>query len=239
MKSTTGLEWHGGTKSRVLRFVRERTLLQHSHQPTPLTPESNRERDREFTAATLQLMPNVKRYALSLTRSEFDADDVVQETYLRAYRYWHTFDSGTDCRKWLLTICRNVFHTIVQRQNRSVVLEDEELESLAAARTHNAARAAGVEDMYDRLDLAPAIQKAIEQLDPAFREVVVLSDVEGFSYEEIATTLGIPLGTVRSRLFRARRHLQESLMVYALDAGYGRGKPARNVPSATAEKHDG
>jgi RNA polymerase sigma-70 factor (ECF subfamily) len=93
--------------------------------------------------------------------------------------------------------------------------------------------------MYARLDLGPAIQNAIAQLDPNFREVVVLSDVEGFSYEEIAETLSIPLGTVRSRLFRARRHLQESLMVYALDAGFGRAKPAPNRPSVATETDDG
>jgi RNA polymerase sigma-70 factor, ECF subfamily len=214
-------------------------LLRHSHRPTPLNPESDRERSREFTAATLPLMPNVKRYALALTRSEPDADDLVQETYLRAYRYWHSFESGTDCRKWLLTICRNVFHTNVHRESRSIAVEDEELESLAAARTHITARAAGIEDMYDRLDLGPAIQNAIEHLDTAFREVVVLSDVEGFSYEEIAATLGIPLGTVRSRLFRARRLLQESLMVYALDAGYGRAKSDRNLRASATERNDG
>lgn len=214
-------------------------MLQNTHQPAQPTSESVRERDREFAAATLPFMSNVKRYALSLTRNESDADDIVQETYLRANRYWDSFEAGTDCRKWLLTICRNVFTTIFHRELRSVAVDDDELESLAAARTHNAARVAGVDDMYSRLDLGPAIQNAIERLDPAFREVVVLSDVEGFSYEEIAEALRIPLGTVRSRLFRARRHLQESLMVYALDAGFGRAKPARSPRSPAKETHDG
>jgi RNA polymerase sigma-70 factor (ECF subfamily) len=76
--------------------------------------------------------------------------------------------------------------------------------------------------MYSRLDLGPAIKKAIAMLEMPFRDVVVMSDVEGFSYEEIAESLGIPIGTVRSRLYRARRQLQEALMVYALDAGYGK-----------------
>lgn len=214
-------------------------MLQNTHQPAQPTSESVRERDREFAAATLPFMANVKRYALSLTRNESDADDIVQETYLRANRYWDSFEAGTDCRKWLLTICRNAFTTIFHRELRSVAVDDDELESLAAARTHNAARVAGVDDMYSRLDLGPAIQNAIERLDPAFREVVVLSDVEGFSYEEIAEALSIPLGTVRSRLFRARRHLQESLMVYALDAGFDRAQPARSPRSPAKEPHDG
>jgi RNA polymerase sigma-70 factor (ECF subfamily) len=213
-------------------------MLESTHQPTPLTPESVRERDREFATATLPLMPNVKRYALALTRNESDADDIVQETYLRAKRYWRSFDSASDCRRWLLTICRNAFNTIHQREARSVAVDDDELESLAAARVHNAARAAGVDDMYSRLDLAPAIQSAIEQLDTNFRDVVVLGDVEGFSYEEIAEMLGIPLGTVRSRLFRARRHLQESLMVYAIDAGFARVDSAP-IRVAAAGKNDG
>ncbi len=214
-------------------------MLESTHRPTPLTPESARERDREFAAATLPLMPNVKRYALALIRNESDADDIVQETYLRAHRYWRSFDSANDCRRWLLTICRNAFNTIYQREGRSVAVDDDELESLAAARAHNAARVAGVDDMYSRLDLGPAIQASIEQLDTNFRDVVVLSDVEGFSYEEIAEMLGIPLGTVRSRLFRARRQLQESLMVYAIDAGFAR---ADGVPIRIATpvgKHDG
>jgi RNA polymerase sigma-70 factor (ECF subfamily) len=208
-------------------------------QPTPLTPESVRERDREFAAATLPLMPNVKRYALALTRNEADADDIVQETYLRAHRYWRLFDSAGDCRRWLLTICRNAFHTVHQREGRSVAVEDDELESLAAARAHNAARVAGVDDMYSRLDLGPAIQAAIDQLDTNFRDVVVLSDVEGFSYEEIAEMLVIPMGTVRSRLFRARRQLQESLMVYAIDAGFARADGIPTRIAAPAGKGDG
>jgi len=214
-------------------------MLETPDQPAPLTPESVRERDREFAAATLPLMPNVKRYALVLTRNESDADDIVQETYLRAHRYWRSFDSAGDCRRWLLTVCRNAFHTVYQREGRSVAVEDDELESLAAARAHNAARVAGVDDMYSRLDLGPAIQAAIDQLDTNFRDVVVLSDVEGFSYEEIAEMLAIPMGTVRSRLFRARRQLQESLMVYAIDAGFARADGTPNRIAAPAGKRDG
>lgn len=193
-----------------------------------------------FAATALPWLPNVKRFALSLTRNEADADDIVQETFLRAHRYWSSFraESETDCRKWLLTICRNVFTTNALREAKSVAVEDDELESLATARAHNAARAAGVDDMYSRLDLGSAIRAAIAQLDTNFREVVVLSDVEGFSYEEIATSLGIPLGTVRSRLFRARRQLQEALMVYALDAGFGRVKTSRGARKRT-ETSDG
>jgi RNA polymerase sigma-70 factor (ECF subfamily) len=178
-------------------------------------------RDSEFTATALPLLPLVKRVALALARDESDADDVVQETFLRAYRHWHTFEKGSDCRKWLNAICRNVWYDLRRKQRTNVAVEDDELESLAAVDVHGAAVSAGLGDMYSRIDLGPAIMRAIGMLDPVFREVVVLSDLEEFSYEEIAVALDIPIGTVRSRLYRGRRHLQEALMVYALDAGYG------------------
>ena len=178
-------------------------------------------RDAEFTAIALPLLPVVHRVALALTRNADDADDVVQETYLRAYRHWHTFDTSTDCRKWLTAICRHALYDLKRRERDVQAVEDTELESLAAIRVHEAAVAAGLGDMYARIDLGPAIMKALGMLDPVFKEVVVLSDLEGFSYEEIAVALDIPIGTVRSRLYRGRRHLQETLMVYALDAGYG------------------
>ena len=100
---------------------------------------------------------------------------------------------------------------------------------------HKAARAVGLEDMYDRLDLGPAIRNAIRKLDPIFGEIVVLSDIEGLSYDEIAVALEIPIGTVRSRLYRARRQLQEALMVYALDAGFSQSS-SRPLPDAKSER---
>jgi RNA polymerase sigma-70 factor (ECF subfamily) len=182
-----------------------------------------------FAAVALPWLPSVARVARALTHDESDADDLVQETFLRAYRHWHTFNTGSDCRRWLAAICRNTHYEQEHRARRVTAADDEELESLAAARHHVGARAAGLEDMYARLDLGPAIASAIGALDPVFRHVVVLSDVEGFSYEEIADMLQVPIGTVRSRLFRARRQLQEALMHYAIDAGFGTSAPARST----------
>lgn len=180
-----------------------------------------RSKDAEFAAIALPLLPAMNRLARVLVRNRADAEDLVQETFLRAYRYWNTFDPGTDCRRWLTAICRHVLYDQQRRTQQLQIVEDAELESLAAARVHKAAVAAGLGDMYARIDLGSAIKRALSHLDPIFREVVVLSDIEGFAYEEIAQSLDIPIGTVRSRLYRGRRHLQESLMVYALDAGYG------------------
>jgi RNA polymerase sigma-70 factor (ECF subfamily) len=169
----------------------------------------------------LPLLPAMQRLARAMAGNEVDADDLVQETFLRAYRYRHTFDPATDCRRWLATICRHVMYDQRRRDRHLAPVDDAELESLAATRVHKAYVAAGLGDMYARVDLGPAIGRAIANLDAVFRDVVVLSDVEGFSYEEISETLSIPIGTVRSRLYRGRRQLQEALMAYALDAGFG------------------
>ena len=194
-------------------------------------------RDAEFSAIALPLLPTITRIARALARDLADADDLVQETYLRAYKYWHTFDKTTDCRLWLSRICRNALYDMRRRTRHEDAVEDAELETLAAVQVHKAARAAGLEDMYDRLDLGPAILEAIAKLDPIFREIVVLSDIEGLSYEEIAVAADIPIGTVRSRLYRARRQLQEALMVYALDAGFAPPSPSARKGATKESKH--
>jgi RNA polymerase sigma-70 factor (ECF subfamily) len=188
------------------------------------------EGDAAFAATALPLLPTIVRVATALTGDRADTEDLVQETFLRAYRHWNTFQPGSDCKSWLATICRHTFAELRRRANRSVAVEDQELESLAAARVHNAARAKGVDDMYSRLDLGPAIATAIRALEPHYRDVVLLVDVDGFSYEEVATSLDVPVGTVRSRLYRARRQLQEALLDYAIDAGYA--SPSYSLPQS-------
>jgi RNA polymerase sigma-70 factor (ECF subfamily) len=188
--------------------------------PSERDAEQQSERDDAFAATALPLLPTIARVAKALTGDSTDTEDLVQETYLRAYRHWHTFQPGSDCKSWLATICRHTFAELRRRQSRSVTVDDQELESLAAARVHATARAKGVDDMFARVDLGPAIAKAVRELEPHYRDVVLLVDVDGFSYDEVATTLDIPVGTVRSRLYRARRHLQEALLNYAIDAGY-------------------
>ena len=192
------------------------------------------ERSREFERIALPLLPTIARVAAALTGGGPDADDLVQETFLRAYRHWRTFQSGTDCKSWLSTICRHAFAEQRRRDARSTAVDDQELESLAAARAHVRARSSGVDDMFGRLDLGPAIAAAIARLEPHHRDVVRLADVDGFSYDEIAVMLDIPVGTVRSRLFRARRLLQEALIDYAIDAGYARSPAPRAAASPLA-----
>jgi RNA polymerase sigma-70 factor, ECF subfamily len=183
-----------------------------------------------FERIALPHLPAVARVARALAKDAADADDLVQETFLRALRHWDTFQPGSDCKRWLATICRNVFLAQKGRAQVVTAVEDDTLEAYGAADAHRTARSAGLNDLFDRLDLGPAIRRALDGLDPIFRDVVSLYDIEGFSYEEIAELLMIPLGTVRSRLYRARRMLQEVLITHAIDLGFASAPDPRTRP---------
>ena len=182
---------------------------------------SKRDSDLRFEQEALPWLDDVYRFALSMTRDEADADDVVQETFLRAYRSWHTYAEGSDCRKWLFTICRNVFLRSRERERRKVDHggDDAHLETMASVMMSVSLRQWGHEDLLSRLDLGPAIDRAVGELPEVFRDAVVLVDVEGMSYDAAASILCVPIGTIRSRLFRGRRLLQEALINHARDAG--------------------
>jgi RNA polymerase sigma-70 factor, ECF subfamily len=194
-------------------------------------PETKLEQDARFEREALPWMDDVYRFARSMTHDEADADDLVQETYLRAYRAWHTFEPGSDCRRWLFTICRNVFLRTREREARQVDTggDDAVLETMAAVREASPFATTNADAIFSRVDLVPAIRKALDELPEVFRTAVVLVDVEGQSYDEAAAVLGVPIGTVRSRLFRGRRILQQSLLEFARDAGFA-GAAAKDVP---------
>ncbi len=190
------------------------------------------ERDAVFEREALACLPHVARFARSLTKDAAAADDLVQETFLLAYRGYASFQQGADVRRWLFSICHHAWLRTTQREQRFVNTTDggdAELETLAAVMGHVAAQRSGLDRFVQSLDVGPAIRAAIATLTPAFGAVVQLVDVEGLSYDEAAGVLGVPVGTVRSRLFRARRILQESLFEYARDAGVVRQSlsPAR------------
>lgn len=182
-------------------------------------PGSARSKDEQFRDEALPHLTAVTNFALSLTHDESNADDLVQETFLRAYRSWEQYVPGTECRAWLFTICRHVWIRMRKREEREVAYEDADLEALGAAAVHAGAVQSGLDDLFERYDIQRALARALEELPAAFREVVVLVDLEDQSYEDAARVLGIPKGTVRSRLFRARRLLQEQLIEHARDAG--------------------
>lgn len=178
-----------------------------------------RSRDERFRAEALPHLSAVSRFALALARDEADADDLVQETFLRAFRNWDQFEPGSECRAWLFAICRNTYFRTSGREQKVTAHDDADVEALGAAAVHAAARSDGVEDVFERADTMAHIRAAIDNLPDPFREVVVLVDLEEQSYDDAARILDVPKGTVRSRLFRGRRLLQERLIEHARDAG--------------------
>ena len=177
-------------------------------------------RDRSFEDEALPWVDDVYRFALSLTHDAVDAEDVVQDTFLRAYKSWHTYVTGSDCRRWLFTICRNVFLRSLERRSPTIDFGDAEGDALASRAMFREATRDSTDDLFSRLDLGPAIERALARLPEPFQSTLVLVDVEDQPYEAAATILGIPVGTVRSRLFRGRRLMQEMLLTHARDAGY-------------------
>lgn len=199
----------------VLYFARKQSTSKVT-QPLHRIPD----RDAAFEREALPWIDDVYRFALSLTRDESDADDIVQETYLRAYKSWHTFLLGSDCRRWLFTICRNVFLRSRERSRVTVELDASDgADVVAVGAVFAQALERGWEDMFSRLDLMPAIERALRAVPEPFRSALILVDVEDQSYETAAEVLAVPIGTVRSRLFRGRRLMQEQLVAYARDAG--------------------
>lgn len=175
-----------------------------------------------FERLTMPHLADVARFARSLTRDASRADDLVQETYLQALRGWHTFHDGSDVKRWLLAVCHHAFLRTERRESRYVEApeDDAELESLATAAAHSRAQRSGVAAAAERMDLKPALNRALATIPGHCRAAIVLVDVDGQSYEEAALVLGVATGTVRSRLFRGRRLLQDLLFDYACDAGF-------------------
>jgi RNA polymerase sigma-70 factor, ECF subfamily len=187
------------------------TAPPHTHQGA---------RDEAFEQEALPWLDDVYRFALSLTRDETDAEDVVQDTFLRAYRSWDTYAVGSDCRRWLFTICRNAFLRSRERESRTIELRHGERDAFAAGSLSlpDAPRN-GLDDILFHTDILPAIERALARVPAPFQSALVLVDVEEQSYGAAAEILGIPIGTLRSRLFRGRRIMQELLVTHARDAG--------------------
>jgi len=178
-----------------------------------------RDRRIAFEREAIPWIDDVYRFALSLTRDEADADDVVQDTFFRAFRSWHTYLPGSDCRRWLFTICRNVFLRSRERSRPTVELDATDIDTGAIDFSFIGSVNETPDDMHARIDLAPAIDNALANVPEPFRSTLIIVDVEDQSYESAAETLGVPIGTVRSRLFRGRRLMQEHLLSVATDAG--------------------
>lgn len=180
-----------------------------SEAHSPLREAATADRTDTFEVEALAVLDGLYRTALRLTRSPADAEDLVQDTYLKAFRAVDSFEPGTNLRAWLFTILHNTFRNRLRDRAREPVDADSETVERAA----NLPAAAGdtPEALLLRDVLAPELQAAIDDLPAAFRQAVWLRDVEEFSYADIAEMLQIPIGTVMSRISRGRRLLFERL----------------------------
>jgi RNA polymerase sigma-70 factor (ECF subfamily) len=188
--------------------------------PVPTPADSTRR--AAFEKEALVHLDALYRVALRLTANPSDADDLVQETMLKAYRSWEQYQPGTNAKGWLLTILRNSFINEYRRRTRHPETVDvDTIEPFAVFNDIQEEDPQGA--FFDKI-VDDEVLRAIDSLPEAFRETVVLSDVEGMSYQEIGKILDIPVGTVKSRLFRARQMLQGKLYDYAVGNGYIKGR---------------
>jgi RNA polymerase sigma-70 factor (ECF subfamily) len=177
------------------------------------------QKQREFEEEALVHLDALYGLALRLSGGdEPRAEDLVQESILKAYRAWDRFEAGTNCRAWLMTILRNTFiNQFRQKKSRPTPIEFEQAAERPFADALYEADPEG--RIFDHI-IDDQVIGAIDELPEEFRVVVVLSDLEGLTYQEVAELMGIPVGTVKSRLFRARKRLQERLYEYAVEMGY-------------------
>ena len=175
----------------------------------------------DFEEVALVHLDLLYRTALRLTHDRAEADDLVQETWLRALQHFDQFDPGSNCRAWLVTILRNAFLNRLRRQGR------ERLESEMTGERGDSAPFEGSaidpstpEEEFFQTVFHGDVERALKSLSPAFQQVIALADFEGFTYKEIAQVLNCPIGTVMSRLSRARQLLRTELRTLARAHGY-------------------
>jgi RNA polymerase sigma-70 factor (ECF subfamily) len=172
----------------------------------------------EFEREALVHLDTLFNVALRLTGNTPDAEDLVQDTVTKAFRAWEKYEKGTNCRAWLVTIMRNTFINKFRRESKKpTAVEFEAVQDVSVFESVQDRDPAG---SFFRFIVDDEVKRAIQELPEEFRIPVVLSDIEGLSYAEIAGILEVPVGTVKSRLFRGRRRLQQRLYEYALEMGY-------------------
>ena len=198
--------------------------------------------DRDtFAAEAMQYAPQLYSAALRMTRNAADAEDLVQETYLRGFRGFAGFEEGTNLRAWLFRILTNSFiNTYRAKQRRPQETELDDVEELYMYRRIGAVNPASrsAEDQLFDLFTDDEVKQALEDLPEAFRMPVLLADVEGFAYREIAEMLDIPIGTVMSRLHRGRKSMQRRLFDYAAARGLvAPAPPAGAEPNPEVPAH--
>jgi RNA polymerase sigma-70 factor (ECF subfamily) len=177
----------------------------------------------EFEKIAFEHMDRLYGTALKLTRKPTEAEDLVQETYARAFQHFNQFEQGTNFKAWIFRILVNTYINGYRRKERAPALVDfTEIEPIHEEASQELSFVnQPIENLYELLD--EEVKRALEKLPDEYRMVLLLASVEGFSYEEIAKMVGCPIGTVMSRLFRARALMRKQLTEYARERGI-RGK---------------
>jgi RNA polymerase sigma-70 factor (ECF subfamily) len=194
---------------------------QSQEQSSNKLSRSEIERQIDFKNEAMIHIDALYNYAVRMTGDPEDANDLVQETYLKAYRFFDSFEKGTNCKAWLFRILKNSYINRYRKESKEPDKVDyDEIKEFYHTVKHSSLDSNDMQEKWYGELLDDEVSRALDSLPEDFREVVQLCDIEGFTYEEIANMVDCPIGTVRSRLHRGRKILREKLLEYARYHGY-------------------
>ena len=195
--------------------------LENSEEVEQISEEELKQRKKDFDAEAMPHMNLLHNYAYKITGNQLDADDLLQETFLRAFRFFDKFEKGTNCKAWLFRIMKNLFiNKYRKNQKEPGKVDYGEIENFFDNIRSDKIDSTDLQEKVFSNLMDDEMTNALNSLQDDFKTVVILCDLEGLSYEEIADFVQCPIGTVRSRLHRGRKMLQQKLYDYAKQRGY-------------------